>query len=104
MARLVEWHDDYARAAECVRFRSAVRRRRLREWLRRIPCRCQRPVLVSPANEETLVAPVALVQTAARSKLWRLTLGSDVGFALWKNRRLVSTEVISVVAGVPPAS
>ena len=39
MARLVEWHDDHARDAERFRFRSAVRRRRLREWLRPIPCR-----------------------------------------------------------------
>src|SRR6476620_9110414 len=55
MARLVEWHDDHARGAERVRFRSAVRRRRVREWLRRIPCRCQRPVLLRPAKEEILV-------------------------------------------------
>ena len=27
---------------------------RLREWLRRIPCRCQRPVLLHPAKEEIL--------------------------------------------------
>src|SRR5205807_9604219 len=56
MARLVEWHDDHARDAERVRFRSAVRRRRLREWLRRIPCRCQRPVLLHPAKEKILTS------------------------------------------------
>ena len=27
---------------------------RLREWLRRIPCRCQRPVLLRPAKEKIL--------------------------------------------------
>ena len=54
MARLVEWHDDHARDAERVRFRSAVRRRRLRVWLRRITCRCQRPVLLRPAKEKIL--------------------------------------------------
>src|SRR5437773_11609101 len=56
MARLVEWHNVHARDAERVRFRSAVRRRRLRVWLRPIPCRCQRPVLVPPANEKILVS------------------------------------------------
>src|SRR6266550_493654 len=60
MARLVEWHNDHARDAECVRFRAAVRRRRVREWLRPIPCRCQRPLLVPPAKEEILVAPEQL--------------------------------------------
>ena len=56
MARLVEWHDDHSRDAERVRFGSAIRRRRLRVWLRPIPCRRQRPVLVRPANEKILVA------------------------------------------------
>src|SRR6266480_4096457 len=54
MARLVEWHDDYSWDAERVRFRSAIRRRSLREQLRRIPCRCQRPILVCPAKEKIL--------------------------------------------------
>ena len=54
MARLVEWHDDHARDAERVRFRSAVRRCHVCEWLRRIPCRCQRPVLLRPAKEKIL--------------------------------------------------
>src|SRR5437762_9692500 len=60
MARLVEWPDDHRWNAKRLRFQSAVRRRRLREWLRRIPCRCQRPVLVRPAKEEVLVGPEQL--------------------------------------------
>src|SRR5205809_7914693 len=66
MAGLVEWHDDHARNAKRVRFRSAIPRRRLREWLRRIPCRYQRPVLVPPANEEILVAPAETVIASSR--------------------------------------
>src|SRR5207253_3818358 len=54
MARLVEWHDDHSWDAERVRFRSAIRRRGFREWLRRIACRCQRPVLVRSAKEKIL--------------------------------------------------
>src|SRR5947209_19351704 len=54
MACLVEWHDDYPWNAERARFRSAIRRRSLREQLRRIPWRCQRPVLVRPAKEKIL--------------------------------------------------
>src|SRR5262245_27451136 len=69
MARLVEWHDDHARGAECVRFRSAVRRRRLREWLRCIPCQCQRPVLLYPAKEEILVAIIDTVGASSRMTL-----------------------------------
>ena len=53
---VVERHDDHGRDAERVRFGSAIRRRQLRVWLRPIPCRCQRPVLVRPANEEILVS------------------------------------------------
>ena len=54
MARLVKWHDDHRWNAKRLRLRSAVRRCRLREWLRRIPCRCQRPVLLRPAKEKIL--------------------------------------------------
>src|SRR5205823_14533356 len=67
MARLVEWHEDHARDAERARFRSAVRRRfRLRVWLRRIPRRCQRPVLLRPAKEKILVAAVDTVIASSR--------------------------------------
>src|SRR5438128_7211139 len=71
MARLVEWHDDHRWNAKRVRFRSAVRRRRLREWLRRIPRRCQRPVLLPPVKEEILVALVDAV--IAISEAWCTT-------------------------------
>src|SRR6478752_4127967 len=54
MAYLAEWHDDHARNAKRVRFRPAIPGRRLREWLRPIPCRCQRPVLLRPAKENIL--------------------------------------------------
>src|SRR5204863_9670529 len=93
MARLVEWHDDHARDAECVRFRSAVRRRRLREWLRRVPCRCQRPVLLRPAEEKILVG---------RNNLPENSKAQEISVArrsvLRKNRRLPRAEVISAVA------
>src|SRR5437762_13059871 len=85
MARLVEWHDDHARDSECVRFRSAVRRRRLREWLRRVPCRCQRPVLLRPAEEKILVGPVDTV-IASAAEGWCATIRAS------KNRRLASAQ------------
>src|SRR5438045_7074521 len=54
MARLVKWHYDHRWNAKRLRLRSAVRRCRLRAWLRPIPCRCQRPVLLRPAKEKIL--------------------------------------------------
>src|SRR5205823_8792877 len=54
MARLAKWHDAHAWNAKRLRFRSAVCGRRFREQLRRINCRCQRPLLVRPAKEEIL--------------------------------------------------
>ena len=53
---LVKSNDDYPRDTERVRFRSALRRRRLRVWLRRITCQCQRPILLYPAKEKILTS------------------------------------------------
>src|SRR5204863_7158212 len=83
MARLAEWHNDHGRDAERVRFQSAVRRRRLREWLRRIPCRYQRPGLVPPAKEEILVGRNNL---PGNSKAQEISVARRS--ALGKNRRL----------------
>src|SRR5256885_15113138 len=97
MARLVEWHDVHRWNAKRLRFRSAICRRRARKWLRRIPGRCQRPVLVPPANEEILVAPEQLL---GNSKAQEISVARRS--ALRRNRRLSHAEVKSEVAGVPP--
>src|SRR6266576_968931 len=89
MARLVEWHDVHRWNAKRLRFRSAICRRRARKWLRRIPGRCQRPVLVPPANEEILVAPEQLL---GNSKAQEISVARRS--ALRKNRRLPRAEVI----------